>query len=341
MLGNGTTNPTQLLPQQVLGLPNNVIQASGGDNFSAVLTADGYMWTFGLNSAGQLGNGDPSLLQKLSPVQVVGLTNVKYITDRDFHAQAIKTDGTVWSWGSGVQGELGVLCTPLTTSGTPFGSPPPAYCTNSNIPVEVLWPMSLAPVNGACGSSSGATLTSQPTANLCAAGTSSTVAGQRVVDMELRRQQWRQHKPDLLLLFSAFAGERNLRLVEWCDVRERANHRALLFPRRGVRRQRYSARVLDLELRRQQRRFYCSLLWPHCVMITVFSNRAVGHRRTGPARSPAGKIAPASWLATVSLTRRPLGEDMAAWSHAARLYYQCGLSHFPSRAREVFPTNAK
>jgi alpha-tubulin suppressor-like RCC1 family protein len=75
MLGNGTTT-NSAVPHQVLGLPNNIIQASGGDDFSAVLTADGNVWTFGANGAGQLGNGDPGLRQQLLPVKVVGLEAV-------------------------------------------------------------------------------------------------------------------------------------------------------------------------------------------------------------------------------------------------------------------------
>ncbi|MGE3682987.1 MAG: RCC1 domain-containing protein [Bdellovibrionales bacterium] len=140
MLGNGT-RLDQRVPRQVPGL-TNVIQVSGGDDFSAVLKADGTVWTFGGNWAGQLGNGDPMLADQLKPVKVVGLTNVIYITARDFHAQAIRSDGTVWSWGSGIQGELGVPCVPLTIlQAQNYGASPPApYCRNSNVPLKVQWP---------------------------------------------------------------------------------------------------------------------------------------------------------------------------------------------------------
>jgi alpha-tubulin suppressor-like RCC1 family protein len=143
-LGNGT-KADQPTPAKVPGL-TDVIQASGGDNFSAVLKKDGTVWTFGGNGVGQLGNGDPKLADQLSPVQVVGLKEVVYVTARDFHAQAIQADGTVWSWGSGVQGELGAGGKPLsvqeqfTLTGAAGGSPKPPYCTNSNVPVRVEWP---------------------------------------------------------------------------------------------------------------------------------------------------------------------------------------------------------
>ena len=52
---------------------------------------------------------------------------------------------------------------------------------------------SAQPVNGACGTSNGGTVSTKPTANLCTAGTASTVSRQRPVVLDLRRQQRRQH----------------------------------------------------------------------------------------------------------------------------------------------------
>jgi alpha-tubulin suppressor-like RCC1 family protein len=90
-LGNGTT-ADELVPARVPGL-TNVVQASGGDDFSAVLKSDGTVWTFGANGAGQLGNGNPDLAQQLSPVQVVGLKDVTYITARDFMRRPLQKTG--------------------------------------------------------------------------------------------------------------------------------------------------------------------------------------------------------------------------------------------------------
>jgi alpha-tubulin suppressor-like RCC1 family protein len=144
MLGNGTTTDRSL-PVKIPNL-SGAVMASGGDDFSAVLKSDGTVWTFGANGAGQLGNADPALAQQLSPVQVVGLKNIKYVTARDFHAQAIDADGTVWSWGSGVQGELGAGGIPLSVKqqfdlvGKADGNTKSPYSTNSNVPVRVIWP---------------------------------------------------------------------------------------------------------------------------------------------------------------------------------------------------------
>ena len=47
--------------------------------------------------SGQLGDG--TFIDRYSPVQVSGLTNVNEIKAGDFHTCALKTDGTVWCWG--------------------------------------------------------------------------------------------------------------------------------------------------------------------------------------------------------------------------------------------------
>jgi alpha-tubulin suppressor-like RCC1 family protein len=131
----------EFVPTQIPGLAN-VIQVSSGDGHSAVLKSDGTAWTFGANGCGQLGNGDNSYAPAYQPVQVPGLTNVVWLMARDHHTQAIKSDGSVWSWGSGEQGELGQPCTPIAVSQTPSGSD----CTNSN--VAVLTPIDPIFVNG-------------------------------------------------------------------------------------------------------------------------------------------------------------------------------------------------
>jgi len=104
-LGNGTTSD-QYTPQQVSGL-SGAIMALAGDSFTSVLLRDGTVWTFGSNGAGQLGVPNVSGNESLVPVQVQGLCHAVYIMARDFHNEAICSDGTLWSWGSGTSGELG------------------------------------------------------------------------------------------------------------------------------------------------------------------------------------------------------------------------------------------
>jgi YD repeat-containing protein len=104
-IGNGITSTIGIsVPFQVAGL-SNVLAVSGGDRYTAMLKADGTVWTWGWNGFGQLGDG--TFTDRSTPVQVVGLSNVIAIAARDYHTLAIKSDGSVWAWGSGGNGELG------------------------------------------------------------------------------------------------------------------------------------------------------------------------------------------------------------------------------------------
>ena len=46
-------------------------------------------------------------MQKKTPVQVVNLTNVIAIAAGQSHSMALKSDGTVWTWGDNSWGMLG------------------------------------------------------------------------------------------------------------------------------------------------------------------------------------------------------------------------------------------
>lgn len=84
--------------------------------FHAVATkTDGTLWTWGLNSSGQLGDG--TNLSKSSPVQTVsGGTNWKLVSCGRYHTATIKADGTLWTWGQGASFALGNGTTPNRSS---------------------------------------------------------------------------------------------------------------------------------------------------------------------------------------------------------------------------------
>src|ERR1041384_5880640 len=75
----------------------------GGGSEQILLKSDGTVWGWGLNSAGQLGNGTTN--NSALPVQVLGpggvgyLTSVSAIMGGEIHNFALKSDGTVWAWG--------------------------------------------------------------------------------------------------------------------------------------------------------------------------------------------------------------------------------------------------
>ena len=79
------------------------------------------LWTWGSSSSGQLGDG--TTIDKSSPVTTVaGGTNWKQVAGGPAHTAAVKTDGTLWTWGSNGSGQLGDGTTssrlsPATTAG--------------------------------------------------------------------------------------------------------------------------------------------------------------------------------------------------------------------------------
>jgi len=92
---------------QVSGLAHVQQVVSGGQGATGyALLNDGTVWAWGKGSSGQLGNGTTTATQA-TPVQVSTITGVTDIATGPTAAYAVKSDGTVWAWGSGGAGQLG------------------------------------------------------------------------------------------------------------------------------------------------------------------------------------------------------------------------------------------
>ena len=87
------------------GTPNITPMVSGGGTHTAVLKADGTVWSWGANDAGQLGDGTTTASH--TPVQTQNLENVIAVTAGSGYTVALRHGGTVWSWGRNVRGQLG------------------------------------------------------------------------------------------------------------------------------------------------------------------------------------------------------------------------------------------
>jgi alpha-tubulin suppressor-like RCC1 family protein len=104
-LGDGTAT-TRSSPVTVAGGGTNWCAASAGGCHTAAVKTDGTLWTWGLNSNGQLGDGTAT--SRSSPVTVAGGgTTWCAASAGNDHAAAVKTDGTLWTWGFNGQGRLG------------------------------------------------------------------------------------------------------------------------------------------------------------------------------------------------------------------------------------------
>jgi alpha-tubulin suppressor-like RCC1 family protein len=94
-------------PVQTCAGGNNWNDCSrGGQRIGAGIKTDGTLWTWGQNAYGGL--GDNTITHRSSPVQTVtGGTNWQQVACANSHAAAIKTDGTLWTWGQNAYGGLG------------------------------------------------------------------------------------------------------------------------------------------------------------------------------------------------------------------------------------------
>ncbi len=121
---NSTTQRTYpVLVQQLSGADLDRVVGIGGDggdvdHISAVRD-DGTLWSWGMNNYGQLGlgvssgpetcsgQGCSSRARQVLAAAGTPLTGVATATNSYYAGHALKFDGTVWSWGVNVRGEIG------------------------------------------------------------------------------------------------------------------------------------------------------------------------------------------------------------------------------------------
>lgn len=118
-LGNGSTTQSSA-PVAVAGGLTGLKGLAAGGQHSLAIKSDDSVAAWGANDAGQLGNN--SLLDSTSPVNVNAALSgvVSAVVAGYAHSVALKSDGSVWTWGNNLFGQLG-------DSGT----------TNRSIPAQV------------------------------------------------------------------------------------------------------------------------------------------------------------------------------------------------------------
>ena len=101
-----TTTVSKRSPVSVVGGFVDWCQVSAGQFHNAAIRTNGTLWTWGWNSYGRL--GDNTTLSRSSPVSVVGgFTDWCQVSAGYSHTAAIRTNGTLWTWGSNGYGRLG------------------------------------------------------------------------------------------------------------------------------------------------------------------------------------------------------------------------------------------
>jgi len=118
-LSNGATHtwnfyvsPTTLGPTSPA---RNLVSA--GAFHSLGLSTDTRVRAWGDNGWQQLGTGDGSGIDSRSPVLPILSSGIVSVSSGEHHSIALHADGTVWAWGSNLNGQLGYL--PPVGSATP------------------------------------------------------------------------------------------------------------------------------------------------------------------------------------------------------------------------------
>ena len=95
------------VPIAVPGMQSGVVAIAAGEDLSLALKGDGSVWAWGFGERGQLGDGTKPI-NRSTPKRVSSLSGrFTSIAAGSEFALALRSDGTVWAWGDGVQGQLG------------------------------------------------------------------------------------------------------------------------------------------------------------------------------------------------------------------------------------------
>ena len=132
---NSSISFSSLTPATTIVGGTNWKQVSSATNSVAAIKTDGTLWVWGLNNNGQLGINNVS--NRNNPVTTFsGGSNWKQVDGGSQTFTAVKTDGTLWTWGKNSYGQLGDNTTtnrsiPVTTfvGGTNWKQVATAYCT--------------------------------------------------------------------------------------------------------------------------------------------------------------------------------------------------------------------
>jgi len=107
----GTNNITQYSSPKQVGSDTTWAAVTQGAKSTYATKTDGTLWSWGYNGFGQLGqNSQSENVKYSSPVQIPGTTwttSMELLNGEDRFVLVGKTDGTIWGWGSNIQGQLG------------------------------------------------------------------------------------------------------------------------------------------------------------------------------------------------------------------------------------------
>ncbi|MDT7513481.1 InlB B-repeat-containing protein, partial [Bifidobacterium sp. H1HS10N] len=144
--GSRTSRTTPVLVKKPEGAPTDFtyVQVSAGYEHSLALGSDGYVYTWGWNNYGQLGNN--SHISSTAPVRVrdpanptdtsKGLKAVQ-VSGGTYHSLAVGADGNTYAWGYNSSGQLGDGTTTSRTTPVMVKEPDPK--TSIDVPADLAY----------------------------------------------------------------------------------------------------------------------------------------------------------------------------------------------------------
>ena len=104
------TNTDRTIPVQIGPMAVGVTwdSAAAGFQHSMAITSDGRLFAWGYNFYGQLGDGSSGYgSDENAPVRIAPAETWIAVSAGNNHTAAIKADGSMWTWGNNMNGELG------------------------------------------------------------------------------------------------------------------------------------------------------------------------------------------------------------------------------------------
>ena len=105
-----------------IGTLTNWSTIAVGNNHALALKTDGTIWSWGYNGNGELGQSIVTSINRSSPVQIGTRNDWTWIGAGSNHSMAVRSDGTLWTWGSSVRGEGGRGTTTAVSSPVQIGT---------------------------------------------------------------------------------------------------------------------------------------------------------------------------------------------------------------------------
>jgi regulator of chromosome condensation len=99
-LGLGEDVMEKTRPQVVAGIAAQAVDVAAGGMHTAVLDAEGGVWTFGCNVEGSVGRVVEEEEEGFLPGRVALPAAVAMISCGDSHTAALTREGAVWAWGT-------------------------------------------------------------------------------------------------------------------------------------------------------------------------------------------------------------------------------------------------